>query len=530
MDPPNAATMSASTTRGRRSFALFTAASVGLALLLVLFAAFSPAEWFPRVPPRHVGVLVRKLGRPLPSGAILAPKTGPGETPYQGVQEDVLLPGWYAGAYDPFTWSWSYFPQTVVPADHVGVLVRLFGEDLPPGRVLADDDPNDPVVRKGVLRKPLEPGLHPVNTWAYEVRIFPVRSIPPGSVGVVAKRHGPLPADRRGFLSAPGERGIQPVALTPGTYPVNPFVDEVRPISRQSMRLDLGAGGRIRFPTSDGFEISIGGTVEWSLRDDAVPLAFAKFGDTSGAEQKLVFPAARAKSQLHGSRNPARDFIAGAGRQTFQDDFERDLRQLCESEGVRVHSVLVSGITPPEEIANPIRDREAAILEREQYRQQIEAERSRIDLVTQIEIGERPKVLAQARSRSVEMETEALRDQQVQTRAAQSQLDSRREERAAVESYATAVVAAGMADVRAYGTRMAADARALARRVEAQGGGAAFARGALLSKIAPGIASILASPDGPFGEPFRGLGSDEGRKPAEDRGEGAGGARREVVR
>src|SRR5262245_19250856 len=106
---------------------------------------------FPQVPPGHVAILVRKSGRKPPEGAVIAPRVKPGEEPYQGIQEDVLLPGWYPTGYNALDWDWCLVPQTVVPPGHVGIRVRNFGEDLPDGQVFADENPEDEA--RGVVRR-----------------------------------------------------------------------------------------------------------------------------------------------------------------------------------------------------------------------------------------------------------------------------------------------------------------------------------------------------------------------------------------
>lgn len=498
--------------RRRRRVVWLGAAILAASTAAAVAYAASTRDLFLKVPPGHLAILIRKTGRPLPPGATIAPRPAPGEEPFQGVQEHPLPPGWYPTGYNPYDWGWEIVPQTQIPPDHVGVLVRTFGEDLPDGQVLADENPEDErlgIVRKGVLRRTLEPGTHPINTRAYDVRVLNKVTIQAGQVGVVTRRAGMLPRDRASLLSEPDERGVQKAPLTPGSYYLNPFVAGVNVVSTQSQRLDLHTKGRVVFPSSDGFEIALSGTVEWSLPDGSVPSVFVKFGDTNDTERKLVLPAARAKSRLQGSRKPAREFITGRTRQTFQDDFGRDLAQVVEAEGPKVHSVLISGIVPPDQIAKPMRDREISLLERARHQVQMETERSRALLASQTESEKRPQLLAKAQGAAVEMNTAALQRREVKLIEARRDLEVARLERDAAAKQAEAKVAQGAALVQVARARLEAEGEALRQRIEAHGGGVAYARSAFFEKIAPRFASILANTDGPLADVFRQLTRDE---------------------
>jgi hypothetical protein len=480
-------------------------------------ALFATSSVFPRVPPGSVAILIRKTGRPLPSGAVIAPRARPGELPYQGIQEDVLLPGWYPTGYNAFDWDWAIVPQTVIPPGNVGVVTRVFGEELPENQLFADENPADAaagIVRRGPLLATLAPGIHAVNSWAYQIRVFPIRAIEPGNVGVVCRRYGVIPNDRAAFLAPAGERGVQEKWLPPGTYNINPIAEEVRNVSCQSRRLDLGSGGRTKFPSSDGFDVTVSGTVEWTLDETKVPLLYCKYGDATSVEQRLLLPAARTSSRLQGSRKPAREFISGVTRQTFQDDFQRELKAVVEPEGLKLQSVLISGIVPPDEIAKPIREREAALLQREEYRQQIETERTRIELTSQMELEKRPAALAGARAKSVELLSQANRERQVQLIQAQNSVDVARFEQQAAQLQADAIVATGEAEALAARLKTQSQAESLRRRVEAHGGGAAYARATLLEKLAPKFTTILGTTQGPIAEifsEFRGRSAPESR-------------------
>src|SRR5690349_11007563 len=91
------------------------------------------------VPPEHVAVLIKRTGSDLPNSQALA--SSPSQ---KGVQLEILTEGRYF--YNPYHWDWKIVPMQVVPQGQVGVVVRLFGEDSPTGRILAERDEE-----KGIL-------------------------------------------------------------------------------------------------------------------------------------------------------------------------------------------------------------------------------------------------------------------------------------------------------------------------------------------------------------------------------------------
>lgn len=475
--------------------ALLVSAAAVAAIVLV-------CEPFPIVPAGHVAVLIRKEGQPTPPGAVIAPPAD-AAGPYQGVQLAVLGAGWHP-RYDGYRFDWIEVRSAQVPAGHVGVLVRRYGAELPPGRVLADEDPEDPVVRKGVLSETLEPGSYPLNPLAYDLVLVPRVEIGSGEVGIVTRQAGALPADADALLSEPGERGVQRTTLPPGSHYVNPFVQRVTPISHQSQRTDLAAAGRrVRFPTRDGFEIQLNGTVEWSLGSESVPLVFVKFGDIEETERKLLLPATRAISRIHGTRKPAREFITGNTRGTFQGEFESDLRRVVEAEGPRIHAVLISELIPPREIADPIQEREKSLRVRDQYEAEILAEVERARLVALAEASTaRPPKLAQARTHNATLEEQARGEREKRLLQARGQLAQTTFDLAAARQHAEAKVLEGTAVAAAKRQARLAEVDALAARVSAAGGGAAFARTALAARLAPCFRSILAADDGPLAALF----------------------------
>lgn len=455
------------------------------------------------VPPGRVAILLRRVGVEPPPGSIIAPPTVDGQPPYRGIVEDVLPPGRH-DAINRHDYDWQTVPLTVVPTTKVGVLVRLFGEDLPPGQTLADENPADVAAgirRKGILREPLAAGSHAINLRAYRVLLFDPVVIQPGQVGIVANLVGDGPQRADTWLAGRNERGVQAQVLPPGIHHVNPYATFVLPVSRQSQRLDLTTPGtRVRFPTSDGFDIALDGAIEWSLTDASAPLVFVKFGGTKVVEDNLILPAARAISRSFGARSPARDFIAGSSRQSFQSAFETELRRLVEAEGPVIHAVTISGITPPAELATLIQRRVEAALLRSQLDAQMETERGRASLAREQELEKLPAQLAAARAKAATSLGEA-REAQARALAVAAAEDEQAQvslEIAKLDADRIRATAQGSAAAKSRASDVTA---AIERKMAAAiGGGEAYARLRLLERMLPHYRSIVATLDAPPSE------------------------------
>ena len=84
----------------------------------------------------------------------------------------------------------SFFAIVRVLPEHIGVVYSRFGEELPPGQILAKEG------QKGVREDFLTPGWHIVNPLATTVNIEPELVIVAGKFGVQVSLVGePLPQD-----------------------------------------------------------------------------------------------------------------------------------------------------------------------------------------------------------------------------------------------------------------------------------------------------------------------------------------------
>lgn len=468
-----------------------------IALLIFILPGWYWFGWRIEVPPEHLCVLIHKTGENLPPDDVIAT-----DLKFKGIQLETLKEGrWFR---NPLLWDWRVIPQVNIPQGNAGVLVRLFGSDSPESDLLAVDDK-----MKGVVPDALRPGRYPdINPLAFRVMTVPAVQIRPGHVGVVTLRLGRDPVKKNTFLVADGERGVQEHTLAPGTYYINPYEKEIQEISLRSHRFDMAGDHAIRFPSKDSFNITLEGTIEWFIDEKRVAEIFMKYNDEGKMDfidkivEKVIIPNARAYSRIQGSKHLGKEFISGATRTIFQEEFLADLIKSCQEEGVVIKSALVKTITPPDKIASVIRDREIAKREQDKYEKEKETQVSAKNLaMEELMVDRQERVTNSQQDVSVAIKN-AEKNAEVKVIAAEQQRDVAHRELEAAKNQAEAIKSRADAEAQVIRLDNNAEAAALQEAVDAFGGGAGYARYEFLKKIAPGMRRILDNTNGVFADFF----------------------------
>jgi len=458
------------------------------AAVIVLIVALPLWVWFfwrIELGPGEIAVLIRKTGRDLPPGQVIAT-----EPDQKGIQLDVLPEGRHFR--NPYTWAWEIRKITDIPAGKLGVLIRRFGDDLPPGRIMAGEG------QKGVLADVLRPGKYRINPYAYEVKQFDAVTIRPGHVGVVVSLVGKdvlydeVPEDlRNGFLVRKGYKGVLPEVLEPGTYYLNPYTITVVEVNLQSQRFEMSGEDAISFFTADGFTVRVEGTIEFNIVREEAARLLHRVGNIDAVIQKIILPRARGFSRIEGSKKPAVDFITGETRQQFEDSLEQHLQRTCEPWGISINSVLIRNIIPPDEISQVIREREIAVQEAKKYERQIEQARSRAELVRQEMLAEQNKKKVEAETEKLRAEIQARQEAQVKILGAEQELEVAKVQKEAAAAKIAAKMAGAKADQDVIRAKNEAESEVLKQQADAFGGGEFYARYLLLTRLAPAVTSIL---------------------------------------
>lgn len=329
------------------------------------------------VPPDKMLVLVAKTGKAMPTGRIIADE---GE---KGVR--LITYGTGRHFFNPFLYERQLHPQVVVGAGELGVVINKYGKELPPGEFLAGKD------ERGIQREVLLPGTYKLNPYAFEVKIVKMVEIEPGHVGVIAARSG---KSAKGQLAEEGERGVQKRVLEPGLYAINPEAYSVESIeigfnqitmahagklpetlttgqgadktrnvqSRQRPQTERSVApvkpvlGAVKFPSSDGFEITIDVTLLWQLLPQDAPEVFARYGNIHKIEENILIPQINSTARIKGSTFGAVDFIVGDKREEFQSAFQETIEKTLKEKRLQVDLALVQDTLVPDNISGPIQD------------------------------------------------------------------------------------------------------------------------------------------------------------------------------
>ena len=381
------------------------------------------------IPAGRFGVLVRKFGKDLPEGEILA-RDGT-----RGILRDVLGTGKHR--INPYAYEVKLYDDITVKPGHVGVVTVLTGDDI-----LAPGGARDP-------------------------------------------------ATGSGFLVKDGAKGVSPRILKEGTHRLNPFVHSVSIVNIQSQRFELSGADAISFLTLDGFTVNAEGTLEFNLDVDKVALLSHEVGDMDDILQKIVLPAARGFSRIEGSKKNATEFIVGESRQAFQDSLERYLKDVCRPWGVSLNSVLIRDIFAPQEVAAIIRKRELAVQEANKIDQQIVQARSQAELERQRALAAQNSAKVAAETESIRAKILAEQHSAEKVIAAQTLLEVASVELKAAKADAEAMLTEAEGRRKVVETRTTAEANVLKQEVAAYASDDDYVRAKLYEKTAPRLKEVL---------------------------------------
>ena len=393
------------------------------------------------IPAGKFGVLIRKFGKNLPDGEIIAP-----DAEHKGIVREVLGTGRHR--VNPYAYDVHVDNDLKIAPGHIGVVVSLAGNDILDGGASATTE--------------------------------------------------------KGFLVAGGEKGVQAAVLKEGTHRLNPFIYAVTIVNIQSQRVEFNGADAITFLTLDGFPITVEGTLEFNISIDKAALLTHEIGDMEDVKNKLILPSARGFSRIEGSKKTATEFIVGESRQAFQNSLEAYLRDVCKTWGISVNSVLIRDIIPPQEIASIIRDRELAGQESLRIEQEIVQAVSKAELVKQEALADQNRQKVAAETDRIKQGIAAEQHKVEKTVAAKTALDVAAIGLDTAKSDAEATLTVAEAQRKVVASRNEAEAGVLKLQVSVFPEEADYVTAKLYEATAPAIETILAptAPNGVLGLPF----------------------------
>jgi len=269
----------------------------------------------------------------------------------------------------------------------------------------------------------------------------------------------------------------------------------VAEVNLQSQRFEMSGEDAINFLTVDGFTVHVEGTIEYALIPAQVAKLTQQVGDMDDIIKKIIMPLARGFSRIEGSKNPAKNYITGETRQQFQNNLDAHLKEKCLESGVAIRSVLIRNITPPDEIASVIRDREVAVQNARKIEQQIAQAKSQAELTRQEALAQQNKEKVEADTAAIRAVISAKQNQEVRLIAAHQDLEVAKLETAAAAAQADAILLKAEAERKVIALANEANANVIANQVQAFSTGLNLARHEFYQKLGPQIQTILAGDD-----------------------------------
>ena len=384
------------------------------------------------IPAGKFGVLVRKFGKDLPAGEIIAR-----DDSFKGIVRDVLGTGRHR--INPFAYDVKLYDDITIKPGHVGVVTRLTGSDI--------------------------------------------------------LSEGADAATGTGFLVGEGAKGVTDGILKEGTHRLNPFLYSVSIVNVQSQRFELSGADAITFLTQDCFTVQAEGTLEFNLQLDKVALLSHEVGDMDDILQKIILPSARGFSRIEGSKKVATEFIVGESRQAFQNSLEAYLKGVCAPWGISLNSVLIRDIFAPQEVASIIRARELAVQEAKKIDQQIVQAKSLAELGKQKSLADRNSKVVAAETERIQKKIAAEQSRAEVTIAAETRLTVAATELKAAEAEAAAKLAKAEADRKVVEARTTAEAEVMKREVAVYADERDYLRARLYEKTAPRVTDVVTADD-----------------------------------
>jgi uncharacterized membrane protein YqiK len=244
--------------------------------LMILFILSKMVLGLVVIPEDRVGIVVKKIGKPLQDGRFIALN---GEAGYQA---KTLAPGWHFG-YWGFMYDVNKQPIVIIKEGEIGLVVARDGTPIPPHRLLGDvvdcDSFQDASKflrnggQKGRQLGLLTAGVYRINTSLFEVittdnidqknltgvtkEFLKVTQIKSDYVGIITildgiplvegriaggsiKEHSSF-QDGMKFLMNGGFKGLQEDVLRPGSYTLNPWFVKIEQIPMTE--IDIGYVG-----------------------------------------------------------------------------------------------------------------------------------------------------------------------------------------------------------------------------------------------------------------------------------------------
>jgi len=404
------------------------------------------------IPPGRLGVVVSKVGKPLPPGTYLADGDG-----YRGIRRRVLTPG----RYRLNTYAFDVRLIDVDACVEPGTRLKRAGGDptmIPPGYVgVVTNKTDDPTTgeTQGIQKNVLQPGIYFLNPEEKRIDVISI-GYNETTLTVETDKAATAEAERVSDRRAGEDRRGDRLGKSTGGDPV------------------YAAGKGIEFPSNDGFLIHLDFTAIWGILPGQAPDVVRKFGRLKDVEQKVVLPQIGSICRIHGSKRGAVDLLVGDSREAFQDETSEELDRVLTAKNLSLLFGLTRHIYVPRQVREPIQKAKIAdelTKTREQEQLTAKAQAELTEAKAKVTLEER-RTMASTTKLVAEVEAEGekqAREIEATTEKLRAEVDAKT---AGVEAQSTKVL--GEASAKKVGLAREAEADRFRLYVAALGGPEAY--------------------------------------------------------
>lgn len=361
-----------------------------------------------RVKENEIGIVEAKSGEPMGKDEVVAATPDMGlHKSYQdgqafldnggrrGPQEQVLRPGDYY--INPYLFSVSMKPQTVINQGEVGVLISNIGKD--PSEIEAPDQVKTP-------------GTSPVSTSATDAEEARL------DAGVRARHVVP-----------DGYRGIQKTVLAPGKYNINPlsFTVITIPTTTRSIEWSENQNAKDFDPflvvSKDGFEMKVEVRCQYRILPENAPYVVQKLGSVAELEKNVLHPQIDGIFRAQVSKSPAINYQSE--RSVEQTDAETAVRKDLLQYKVEIVSVMICNIVLPKELMHTTQEKNLAQQRESMYDAQKRAEQQRIAFEqTKAQADQQPAIIKAEAGIQIAKHEAAQMEERARGTAAQTRIEA----------------------------------------------------------------------------------------------------------
>jgi hypothetical protein len=488
------------------------------------------------VAPNTFLVKINRWGKDLPEGEIVAP-----DDSYKGIQRKVLTEGRHF--LNPILYGYEKCTVLQVPEGKCAVLTRKAGTEIPSsdkarGAFLADGDFDQFADRepgqRGILAKVLPPGKYYVNPYEYSHELVNAVEVRADQVGVRVLKWGLDPRAQVGQGSAyvvpvedPPFRGVQNKPLEPATYYINPYVEEIVPVSIRSHPVEFSD---IYFPSRDGFLIQPHVLVAYKVIPEMAPELFVMLCDdgrlpqagTTPEEQKknpilqkVVLPLIRGYVRIEGSKYDAREYVSQQRdakdekkvnpREKLQEELMKKVAPACKKVGVIIETITVAQPEMNKDLdllADAISQREQTRLTREKNKQLVLQHKQEQEQQAKEALAQQRTKVVDANTKLEQEKINALRRKEVEVLKLEASLKAAQERFEGAKKRAEATVTEGKAEAAVIEAKNEAEVAGLKTAVGGFPSPEQYAQYEVVKKLAPALSEIFASDTSEFAKVF----------------------------